>query len=474
MEKRSVKEILSPRGIAVVGVSPSSPGGYASRVTVALKEAGFPCIYPINPKYKETFGLTCYPSVKDVPEPVDHVVVAVPAKAALSLLDDCIEKGVKSVHFWSAGFGETGSTEGAELQKEMLKRAGKAGIRLFGPNAGGIFVPRNRFVWSNAAPRIPGPIAFLSQSGGHSGYLPIIGASRGLFFSSIVSYGNAIDVNECDLLEYVTDDPDTEIIGVYIEGVREGRRFFDLLKKATRKKPVVICKGGFTEAGKRATFGHTASLTSSETVFNTLCKQARAIQVEDMDELRDVLVVLRFVRPIPKDYGVVVIGQGGGASVWASDEIEKAGLNLPPLSVETQAELKKFLPEAGGIFSNPVDNNLLFSAKGIAATGQVLGKVPEINMFVFHLGFHPSSRWGGPAVPSDKEALKPIIDALLETREKSSKPVLIALSRPLDLEGMKHFLTVQEAFVDASLPVFYSLNQAAKAMSRVVKWSRLL
>jgi acyl-CoA synthetase (NDP forming) len=302
--------------------------------------------------------------------------------------------------------------------------------------------------------------------------LPVLGAPRGLFFSNIISYGNAIDVNECDILEHFTHDPDTEIIGGYIEGVREGRRFFDLLKKATKQKPVVICKGGTTEAGKRATFGHTASMTSSEIVFNTVCKQSGTMQVADMDELRDVLVALRFVKPIPKDFGVVVIGQGGGASVWASDEIEGAGLNMPILSTNTQTALKKFLPEAGGIFSNPVDNNLLFTPKAITATGHVLGKVPEIHMFVYHLGFHPSSRWGGPAIPSSKEALKPIIDALLDTRETSNKPVLIALNRAMDLKGMEHFLTVQEAFVGANLPVFYSLSQTALAMFRVVNWNR--
>ena len=174
----------------------------------------------------------------------------------------------------------------------MLQKARRGGFRIIGPNAGGVFVPKNRFVWSAVPPRIPGPISFLSQSGGHSGFLPIFGAQRGLFFSSIISYGNAIDVNECDILKYFTDDPDTEIIGAYIEGVREGRRFFNLLKKTTRKKPVVICKGGFTEAGKRASFGHTASLTSSIAVFNTLCRQTGAIQVNDMDELRDGYIFL--------------------------------------------------------------------------------------------------------------------------------------------------------------------------------------
>jgi acyl-CoA synthetase (NDP forming) len=472
LKPASMKEILHPRGIALVGVSPSSPNGFASSMTRGLIKAGFENIYPINPKYKEAFGLPCFPSIKDVPAVVDHVVVAINAKAALSLIDDCTEKGVKSIHFWTAGFGETGNKEGAELEKTMLQKARAAGIRLFGPNAGGIFVPRHKYVWSPNPPVTPGPISFLSQSGGHSGYLPLIGAPRGLFFSNIVSYGNAIDVNECDILEYFMEDPDTKIIGTYIEGVRDGKRFFELLRKAAKKKPVVIHKGGSTEAGKRASFGHTASLTSSVKVFNTVCKQAGAIQTDDMDELRDVLVALRFATPVPKGLGVLVIGQGGGASVWASDEIERAGLKMPPISPAMQSELKKFLPEAGGIFSNPLDNSLLFTAKGILATGKVLGQLPEFDMLMFHIGFHPKSRWGGKAIPKDKDALKPIIDALLETKEVSGKPLLIALGRPLDVEGMQHFMTVQEALVEAKIPVFYSLNKAAKAMSHVVNWHR--
>ena len=189
-----------------------------------------------------------------------------------------------------------------------------------------------------------------------------------------------------------------EILAAYIEGVRDGRRFLRALRQATAKKPVVIYKGGTTEAGKRAAYGHTASLTSSAAVFDGLCRQAAAIQVDDIETLVDVLVALRFVSPLPGGTGVAVVGLGGGPSVLASDEMEKAGLRLPPLSQEVQAELKRFLPVAGAIFGNPVDATTLLFPDAISATMRVLGKVPEIDRSCLPPGIPPGQPLGSRPV----------------------------------------------------------------------------
>ncbi len=471
MEKKAVPlaEVFSPRGIAVVGASPTEKSFRSRGFVRPLIEAGFPAIYPVNPKYTEVLGLPCYPNIRAIPGPVDHVVVNIPAESALALLDDCAAKGVKSVHFFTAGFSESGDAERAELEREMLSKASAGGFRIIGPNCIGIYVPKNRI--SNMIGNVlePGPVAFISQSGGHAHNLPYFGGPRGLRFSKVVSYGNALDVDESELLEYLSQDVETEIIGAYIEGVKDGRRFLAALKAAAARKPVVIYKGGTTEAGQRAAHGHTASLTSSVAVFNALCKQMKTIQVDDMDELIDVLVALRFVNPVPRGTGVAVLGQGGGPSVLASDEMERAGLQLPRISPEVQAELKQFLPVAGAIFGNPVDATNLVSPETILATMQVLGRIPDIHMLVYHLGFHPASRWGSGRLPLDI-FLKPAIDALLEAQQKTGKPVLLVLCPPPDLRGTKDFLSAQEAFASAGLPVFHSLFQTAKAMARLVAW----
>jgi len=465
-KKPSLEEIFSPRGVAVVG---ASPRGMFIR---GLQEAGFPFIYPVNPKYTEVLGLPCYPSLRDVPGVVDHVLVGIPAESALVLLDDCAAKGVKSVHFFTAGFSETGYAERAELERAMLSKARAGGFRIIGPNCNGLFVPRSHlspFVFGK--PLEAGPIAFISQSGGNAHQLPFFTRPRGLHFSKMVGYGNALDVDESELLQYFSQDPETEIIAAYIEGIKDGKRFLRALKEASSRKPVVIYKGGTTEAGRRATYGHTASLTSSVAVFDALCRQMKTIQVDDMEELIDVLVVLRFARPFPRGIGVAVVGTGGGATVLAGDEMEKAGLYLPHLSPEAGEDLKEFVTLAGSIFGNPMDAKSLMSGEGISAILRRLGELPDIHMFVYHLGFHPTSHWGSGR-HSSSAFLQPVINALLEVQRATGKPVLLALRLPPDLPGMKDFLAAQEAFVSAGFPVFHSLRQAAKATARVVAWSQ--
>jgi len=467
----SLAELFSPRGVAIVGVSLGDKYSFARLVVESLKEAGFPAIYPVNPKYTELLGLPCYPSLQAIPGVVDHVVVSIPAESVLALLDDCAAKAVKSVTFFTAGFRESGWAERAELERAMLSKARAGGFRIIGPNCVGLFVPKSRLVSTTGVPLEPGPIAFMSQSGGHAQDLPLYTGPRGLRFSKVVSYGNASDVDETELLQYFSRDPETEIIAAYIEGVKDGKRFLEALKEAASRKPVVIHKGGITEAGKRAAHGHTASLTSSVAVFHALCRQLKTIQVDNVEELIDVLVALRFASPIPRGNGAAIVGLGGGPSVLAGDEMEKAGLRLPPLSPEVQAELRQFLPMAGAIFGNPVDANNLLFPDAISATMRVLGEAPDIHMLIYHLGFHPASRWGDGRFCST-EFLQPAIDALTQAQKSTGKPVLLALRPAPDLDGMKDFLAAQEAFVGAGFPVFHSLRQAATAMARVVAWNQ--
>lgn len=473
MERRELPlaELFSPRGVAVVGASPGEKYSFARQVVESLKEAGFPAIYPVNPKYTEVLGLTCYPDLKAIPGIVDHVVVSIPAESALALLDDCAAKAVKSVHFFTAGFSESGQSERAELEKAMLRKARVGGFRIIGPNCVGLFVPKSRLTTTTGMPLEPGVISFISQSGGHAQNLPFHSGPRGLRFSKVVSYGNALDVDESELLQYLSKDPETDIIAAYIEGVKDGKRFRDALKDAAIQKPVVIYKGGTTEAGKRAAHGHTASLTSSVAAFHALCHQLRTIQVDDVDGLIDVLVALRFASPLPQGNGVAIVGTGGGPSVLAGDEMERAGLNLPHLPPKVQAELRKFLPIAGAIFCNPVDATNLLSSEAIFETMRVLGRVSDIDMLIYHLGFHPVSRWEQGRL-SSAAFLQPAIQAFTEAQKATGKPILLALRPAPDLDGMKDFLDAQEAFVAAGFPVFHSLYQAATAMARIVAWKQ--
>jgi acyl-CoA synthetase (NDP forming) len=466
----SLDEIFSPRGVAVVGAS-AQGRGFANGIVASLIAAGFPAIYPVNPRYTEVMGLPCHPNLQSIPGVVDHVVVSIPAEAALGLLDDCAVKGVRSVHFFTAGFSESGVKERADLEQTMLARARAGGFRIIGPNCIGLFVPRSRLTNTAAVPIEPGPIAFISQSGGHASNLPLYGSPRGLRFSKVVSYGNGLDIDESELLEYLAGDPDTEIIAAYIEGVRNGRRFFNALRKATSVKPVVIYKGGTTEAGKRAARGHTASMTSSIAAFEALCRQMNVIRVDNIDEMVDVLVALRFAVPLPRGTGAAVMGAGGGPSVLASDEMEKAGLHMPPLSKDTQAKLLRFVPLAGSILINPIDAGNLAAPDAIDSTLKVLSGVDGIDTLIYHMGFHPISSWGGGRF-GQPAFLEPTVKAARAVTAASGKPVVMVLRPPLALDEMKDFLAAQRAFVEGGLPVFHSLGEAGKALARVIAWRK--
>jgi len=469
--KFTLDEVFNPRSVALVGVSAENWMTYAAFALMSLKAAGFPTIYPVNPKYKEVFGLPCYPSVSAIPGPVDHVIVCIPAEKTLPLLDDCARKGVMSVHFFTAGFRESGEQNGADLEQAMLRKAKEGGFRIIGPNCTGLYVPKARFTTATRLPMTPGPVAFMSQSGGHSQDMPLHAGPRGITFSKVISYGNALDINECELLSYFAEDHESEIIAIYIEGVRDGLCFRNILEKTAGKKPVVIYKGGISDAGMRATMSHTASLTSSVRVFEALCRQVNAIQVHDIQEMIDVLVALTFARPYPAGCGIAVAGQGGGPSVQASDQMEMAGLHFPSLSQEIRRALAKFLPSAGAIFSNPLDATNLVLPDIICKTMKVLGGSPDIHMMLYHMGFHPVTRWGEGRFSSEF-FLKPATEALREAHDETKKPVLLALGPSSDLVGAEELLKVQEAFVNAGLPVFHALDKAALAMARVAAWQK--
>lgn len=467
----TLDELFHPRSVAIVGASPENHMSFAAWAVGSLKDAGFPAVYPVNPRHSEAYGLTCYPSVSAIPGPVDHVIVCIPAERSMDVLDDCARKGVMSVHFFTAGFSESGEQSRVELERAMLQKARDGGFRIIGPNCTGLFVPEARLTTATRMPMQPGDIAFMSQSGGHSQDMPLHAGPRGLRFSKVISYGNALDIGECELLEYFTNDTETRIIAAYIEGVREGSRFRSVLERAAAVKPVVIYKGGTTEAGLRTAMSHTASMTSSIKVFQALCRQANAIQVGDIQEMIDVLVALSYARPYPRGKGIAVVGVGGGPSVEAGDHMEEAGLELSALTPDVQAQLKDLLPNAGAIFTNPLDATNLMYPDVIYKTLKVIGGSPRIDMIMYHMGFHPATRWG-EGIYSSEFFLKPAAEALHKAHGEINKPVLLALGPASDMVGMEEMLKVQEAFIHQGLPVFRSIEKAALAMARVEEWWR--
>jgi acyl-CoA synthetase (NDP forming) len=464
-----LESVFHPRGIAVVGVSATS-GGFGGNMFVgALKQQGFTGgIYPVNPKATEIDGERCYPNLTAIPGPVDYAISSVPARAVLDLVDDARRKGVRFIHFFTAGFRETGDAARVELEQEVLRRAREAGIRLIGPNCMGVYSPATGLTFQSGFPKESGNVGVLSQSGLNATEVITYGAPRGLRYSKVVSFGNATDLNESDFLDYFADDPETEIIAAYIEGVRDGPRFFRTLQSAGRRKPLTVLKGGLTEAGGRATSSHTGSLAGSAQIWSALQRQAGFILVETLEELVDCTVTFRYVPRLP-GRRVAIIGGGGGTSVLAADACARAGLEVPVLAPETQQRLAEFTPDAGTSVRNPVDTMTMWRDEGIGKTLEIVAEDQGIDVVLLHTQTDWANRPGSVGI-TPEQYIGSIAEAAARTARNHEKPVVVALRSPLSADGMANRLALQSRLAELELASYPSVQRAAAALSRVAAW----
>jgi acyl-CoA synthetase (NDP forming) len=465
---RALDYMFHPQSVAVVGASTSQgPGSFVD----AILEMGFKgALYPVNPKAEEISGLKCYPRLTDTPGDVDHVISSVPLRFVEDLVEDCAAKRVKVLHFFTAGFGETGDEAAAQLETRVLARAGQLGIRVIGPNCMGLYVPASGLAFMPGLPTEAGGVALLSQSGANAGEFCRTGAVRGLRYSKVVSYGNGSDVRESELLEYVAEDPETAVITCYIEGLRDGQHFMRALKKAAATKPVVILKGGRTEAGTRAANSHTGSLAGSMDIFDAAVRQAGAVRVDRMDELVDSAVAMLYLRDLCGSRAAIV-GGGGGYSVLASDEIGASGLQMPALPDDIQQKLRDFTPTAGTSVRNPVDTSVGWGPDGLKPmldTIRIVAEAPNIDYVLYHTG------WGwGPSrrgMPDMVGMAKEQATKMAELAREGRKPIVCVARTPTSVPGMEATLAFQEVAAAEGLATFGSVRSAALAITRLLAW----
>jgi acyl-CoA synthetase (NDP forming) len=462
--------LFRPRSLAIVGASTQpGPGG---SFLMAMVEMGYTGqLHPVNPKADEIQGFKCYPRLRDVPGDVDYVISNVPASVVPELMEDCGPKRVKAVHFFTAGFSETGDEGRTELEQQMLRRARELNVRVIGPNCMGLYCPEAGLSFMPDMPHEPGPVGMVSQSGANAGDFCRSGADRGLRYSKVISYGNATDLDESDFFDYCADDPATELITSYIEGVKDGGRFLAALRKAAAAKPVIILKGGRTEAGGRATVSHTGSLSGPLRLFDAACRQAGALRVDSMDELVDCAVAFRFARELPGPR-VGIIGVGGGNSVLAADTVAAAGLEVPTLPEETQRALAEFTPVAGTSVRNPVDTNVGFGPDGerlMRETLRLIAEAPNVDVVLFQtiVGWEPPP---GHAMPSPVEQAQQLVRSTGDTVEQLGKPVVLVARSPNSAAGSEAISVFQEQAAARELATFPSVARAAHAVQRVLDW----
>ncbi len=465
-----IDAIFHPRSIAVVGASanPDSPGyDYVS----SLQKFGFQGqVYPVNPRAQEILGLTVYPTLREVPGPVDYVISCVPASAVLDLVDDCAAKEAKALQLFTGRFSETGRPEGAVLERKLLQKARSAGVRIIGPNCMGLFYPRLGISFRTDMPREPGKVGFLSQSGNLLFELTCFGGPRGLRFSEAISYGNGLDLNEADFLDYFAQDAETEVIGAYIEGVRDGRRFLAALKGAAASKPVVVLKGGRSSAGGRAAASHTAALAGARAVWEAAVVQAGALGVETVEELIDLLVALSFMRP-GGGWRLGMVGGGGGRSVLTADLCEELGLSVPPLPEDVQRRIAEKAPDLAGWVTNPVDQSILAgSGLGGAQILEWLDESPDIDVLLASVG----ESWA-LGRPNAQALVRRVSERFAQLGTRTRKPLAVVLG-PSDYSEEWQWRLISEAreiLTAAKLAIFPSVERAVRAMARFVAyWQR--
>ncbi len=467
----SLEQAFHPRSIAIVGVKRSegdSPPGYTGMMFLRLlQEAKFAGrIYPINPKADTIAGLKAYPGVSSVPEHVDYVIVTVPAAAVPDVMEDCVTAGAVDVLICTAGFGETGEEERKQLEVKIRDIAVRGGLRVVGPNALGYHVPSARMHMYREAELVEGSVAFVSQSGGHCQMYVRQGPSQGIGFSKVISYGNALVMDSTDFLEYLATDAETAIICMYIEDVKNGQRFRELVADLNPRKPIIIWKGGLTPWGARAAATHTGSMAGDKQIWDAFFKQTGAIRVDSIDEMADVTMTLLRLRPSAQG-GVAVWGGGGGNTVAAGDICAQEGLQVPALSDETIGRLLEFLPIVNQIMVNPLDAGSVFRDVSLLRRAlETVAKDPGIDIILLHLaaGF---AKWFGP----DHLARFRECVSVFNRESPSGKPAVVAIrdeGKPGDAEEFVYYLR------EAGITTYSSLPRACRALSRFANYHRFI
>jgi len=385
---------------------------------------------------------------------------------------------VAGAEILSAGFKELGTPEGIALENE-IKRIATRGIRVIGPNCFGIYCPRSGLTLLPGPDLSPetGPVAFLSQSGGMAVDFANEGKSIGVRFSKVVSFGNGADLRETELLAYLRDDPETRVITMYVEGIEDGDQFFSTLRSTSRKKPVIVYKGGLSEAGRRAVVSHTASMGGSRAIWNSILKQTHAVQVQEMPEMAQAALAFSFL-PQRVYRNITLLGGGGALGVSAADAAEGFGLSFPPFAPETVRRMMDILPKPGSSAGNPVDVANPYVAPEVLAKCLQIGAEDDridLQILISLLGHYKNlSRYLGKPLRA-VAPFQELAEGVQRVAVESGKPIVITINNPrrsLDhLDVVETVELARKAFLDRGIPVFDDLRNALRALSHVNEYA---
>ncbi len=467
---------FNPKSVAVIGASRKihKAGHVIFKNFADNKRRGIlkAELYPVNPKEDYILGFKCYSSLLEIPGKIDLIVIVVPAEFVPEVMSQAVQKGVKAAVIISAGFSEIGNRE---LERQVVEIAKKAGIRVLGPNCLGVydsytgvdmlFLPETKILSTGdemvATPRpMAGNISIVTQSGAFGASALDYLTGRQLGISKFVSFGNKCDVEEAEMLEYLLEDEKTEVILLYIEGIRDGRKFMESARKVTRIKPVIALKTGKTSAGARAAASHTGSIAGTDDVYEAAFMQCGVIRAKDMEEFFDLGKALAY-QPPAKGNNIGIVTDAGGPGIMAADECEVRGLRVKRFSDDT---IRKFedLKSQGKIPKiatnlNPVDLSGLATSEMFEEAVKILVEDPEIDGIIV-LGLHHL-----PALMED------FVDRIANLVKDYPKPIVAC-----DIGETEMAMFIRSRFDKFGIPAYGSPEDAARAMSALVRYGKYL
>ncbi len=430
------QHLFEPKSIAFIGAS-NSLFKWGFNIFHHILRSGYDGkLYPINPSGESWFGRKVYKSLDEIPDKVDLAIIVVKSELVAETVQKCVDKKIPVGIIITAGFSETGA-EGAKLEKEVVEIARTGGMCLVGPNTMGIYTgyPSPMQAIMAATPLFPGEVGLISQSGNLGSSISYRFIRRNIGISRLVSSGNEADLTVEDYLEMLENDPKTKLICLYVEGVRQGSRFFESAKRITKKKPILLLKGGITNTGAQAAMSHTGALAGDTGVFFAMCKQCGIIQVDTMDEMIDVGGLL-LSQPKPTGNKVGIITLGGGWGVIATDMCEANGLYISPLKNDVIEKIDKILPPYWSR-KNPIDLVAPNKVTDITDSIGILMENSDIDAaLVLGVGYMSlrAKRWlDSPILPKETmekpsqmmiEGEKKLFDLIIDQIKKYNKPII--------------------------------------------------
>ena len=473
---RNIDAFFNPCSVAVVGATKKvDKAGYVifkNFATNKLRGVFKGDLYPVNPGEDSILGFKCFSSLKDIPGEIDFIVIIVPAKIVLSVMEEAVAKKVKTAAIISAGFKEVGN---AELEEQVVSIAKKGNIRVLGPNCLGIyysktgvdslFLPETKVLTTGedviATPRpMPGNIAMITQSGAFGVAALDYLTGRQMGVSKFVSFGNKCDVTEVDILSYLLHDKETRVILAYVEDIKSGREFLKVARKVTAKKPVIVIKSGKSAAGARAASSHTGAIAGSDKIYAAAFEQAGIIRARDMEEFFDAGKALA-MQPPALGRNIGILTDAGGPGVMTVDELELLGLTVDAFSEETNQKFEKL--KADGVIlkiaatHNPVDLTGSVTDEQFEISADLMFQDPEIDGIIF-LGLHH--------MPGLREKY---IDSVAKVANKYSKPIVMC-----DIGETEMALFTRSRFDRLGVPAYSSPEDAARAMKALVSYGAYL